>query len=200
MRNESRQYAALQDRVSRLNDDVDALTESVDNSQVRQLRARARALEAPAGLIEQAGPGLTVVLSDAPEDVSASSAQNPNLLVVHQQDIQAVANALWRGGATAVTIQGQRVVTTTGIKCIGNSVQLQGVPYSQPYTISAVGDPTTLTAAIADDDYLELYRSDASSRTSPSVGRSGSRSRSSHRRTTACSTSPTPSRSTDSAG
>jgi len=161
VRTESRQYAALEDRVSRLNDEVDALTEAVDNSQVRLLRARARVLEAPAGLVEQTGPGLTVVLSDAPEDVSESSAQNPNLLVVHQQDIQAVANALWRGGATAVTIQGQRVVTTTGIKCIGNSVQLQGVPYSQPYTISAVGDPTALTAAIADDDYLELYRSDS---------------------------------------
>ena len=161
VRTESRQYAALQDRVSQLNDEVDAMTESVDNSQVRLLRARARVLEAPAGLVEQVGPGVTVVLTDAPEDVAESSQQNPNLLVVHQQDIQAVVNAMWVGGATAVTIQGQRVVSTTGIKCIGNSVQLQGVPYSQPYTISAVGDPTTLSAAIADDDYLELYRSDA---------------------------------------
>ena len=53
------------------------------------------------------------------------------------------------------------MVTTTGIKCIGNSVQLQGKPYSQPYTISGVGDPTALSAAIAADDYLELYRSDS---------------------------------------
>jgi len=68
---------------------------------------------------------------------------------------------MWKAGATAVTIQGQRVVSTTGIKCIGNSVQLQGVPYSQPYTISAIGDPDALAAAIADDDYLQLYRSDA---------------------------------------
>ena len=161
VRTESRQYAALQDQVSRLNDEVDALTESVDNSQVRLLRARARALESPTGLLEQAGPGVTVVLTDAPEDVAESSQQNPNLLVVHQQDIQAVVNALWTGGATAVTIQGQRVVSTTGIKCIGNSVQLQGKPYSQPYTISGLGDPTALSAAIAADDYLESYRSDA---------------------------------------
>ena len=79
---------------------------------------------------------------------------NPNLLLVHQQDIQAVVNAMWKGGAQAVTIQGQRVVTTTGIRCKGNSVQLQGVPYRQPYVISAVGDPTALQAAIADDPYL----------------------------------------------
>jgi uncharacterized protein YlxW (UPF0749 family) len=104
---------------------------------------------------------VTVVLTDAPEDVAQSSQQNPNLLVVHQQDIQAVVNALWRGGATAVTVQGQRIVTTTGIKCIGNSVQLQGVPYSHPYTISGVGDPAALTASIDGDTYLQLYRSDA---------------------------------------
>jgi uncharacterized protein YlxW (UPF0749 family) len=161
VRTERRQYDALQDRASRLKKEVDALTEAVDNSQVRALRAKARTLESPAGLVEQAGPGLTVVLSDAPDEVAQSSTQNPNLLVVHQQDIQAVANALWRGGATAVTIQGQRVVTTTGIKCIGNSVQLQGVPYAQPYTISGVGDPSALAAAVEADAYLQLYRSDA---------------------------------------
>jgi uncharacterized protein YlxW (UPF0749 family) len=104
---------------------------------------------------------VTIVLSDAPEDVINSTTGDVNPLLVHQQDIQAVVNALWRGGATAVTVQGQRVVTTTGIKCIGNSVQLQGVPYSQPYTISGVGDPAALAASIEADAYLQLYRSDA---------------------------------------
>jgi uncharacterized protein YlxW (UPF0749 family) len=161
VRTESRQYDALRDRVARLDDEVAALTASVDNDRVEQLRAEARGLEGPAGLVEQTGPGLTIVLTDAPPDVAETSQQDPNRLVVHQQDIQAVANALWKGGATAVTIQGQRVVSTTGIKCIGNSVQLQGVPYSQPYTISGLGDPTALAAAVASDEYLQLYRSDA---------------------------------------
>ena len=150
VRTESRQYDALRDRVARLTDEVAALTGSVDNDQVEQLRAQARALEGPAGLVEQTGPGVTVVLTDAPAEIAESSQQDPNRLVVHQQDIQAVVNAMWKGGATAVTIQGQRVVSTTGIKCIGNSVQLQGVPYSQPYTISAIGDPAALAAAIAE--------------------------------------------------
>ena len=64
---------------------------------------------------------MTVVLTDAPAEIAESSQQDPNRLVVHQQDIQAVVNAMWKAGATAVTIQGQRVVSTTGIKCIGNS-------------------------------------------------------------------------------
>ncbi|HEX4471721.1 MAG TPA: DUF881 domain-containing protein, partial [Nocardioides sp.] len=40
-------------------------------------------------------------------------------------------------------------------------VQLQGVPYSQPYRIQAVGDVSRLSAAIADDSYLQVYRADA---------------------------------------
>ncbi|MGB0101478.1 MAG: DUF881 domain-containing protein, partial [Nocardioides sp.] len=56
---------------------------------------------------------------------------------------------------------GQRIVSTTGIKCEGNAVQLQGVPYPQPYTIEAVGDQGELLTAIESDDYLQLYRSQA---------------------------------------
>jgi uncharacterized protein YlxW (UPF0749 family) len=52
-------------------------------------------------------------------------------------------------------------VTTTGIKCEGNAVQLQGVPYPQPYVIEAVGNQADLLRAIAADDYLQIYREQA---------------------------------------
>ena len=44
-----------------------------------------------------------------------------------------------------MTIQGQRMISTTGIKCEGSSVLLQGVPYPQPYVIEAVGNTERLT-------------------------------------------------------
>jgi len=69
-------------------------------------------------------------------------------LVVHQQDIQGVVNALWSGGAEALTIQGQRVIATTGIKCVGNTVVLHGVPYAPPYVIEAIGDQAALESAL----------------------------------------------------
>ena len=152
---------ALKSRVSDLSGEVRQLSASVGNKQVRAVNRKAAAMEGPAGLLTQVGPGVTVTLSDAPQETDASSPDNPNLLLVHQQDIQAVVNAMWKGGAQAITIQGQRVVSTTGIRCIGNAVQLQGVPYSQPYVIAAVGDPTALSDAIARDSYLQVYRADA---------------------------------------
>jgi len=159
--------ASLKSTVSDLNTQVAQLSSSIGNKRVRAVNHQADAMKGPAGLLPQVGPGVTVTLSDAPQELTSSSPDNPNLLLVHQQDIQAVVNAMWQGGARAITIQGQRVVSTTGIRCIGNAVQLQGVPYSQPYVISAVGDPTALTAQIARDPYLQVYREDAAN---PDIG------------------------------
>jgi uncharacterized protein YlxW (UPF0749 family) len=155
------QYEALKKRVADLQTEISTISGSVDNKQVRKVTRKTAQVKGPAGLLPKSGPGVTVTLSDAPQSTSADSPDNLNLLLVHQQDIQAVVNAMWKGGAMAVTIQGQRVVSTTGIRCIGNSVQLQGVPYSQPYVISGVGDPSTISAAIARDPYLQVYREDA---------------------------------------
>jgi uncharacterized protein YlxW (UPF0749 family) len=158
---ESDQLAKLKAQVATLNDEVAQLTDSVNDKRVTRLQDKAAALRVPAGLEPVTGPGITVTLSDAPEDVINSTTRNLNLLVVHQQDIQAVVNAMWRGGAVAVAVQGQRLVTTTGIKCEGNAVQLDGEPYAQPYVITGVGDQVELLRAIEEDTDLQTYREQA---------------------------------------
>ena len=155
---EAERYESLADEVSALTDEVAELSSQVDDDAVQRLQAEVEKLRDPAGLVEKQGPGLQITLSDAPEEVIDAASGDKNLLVVHQQDIQAVVNALWRGGAEAVTVQGQRLISTTGIKCEGNSVLLQGVPYPQPYVIEAVGEPGDLMGAIAGDSYLQIYR------------------------------------------
>ena len=155
---------SLKQKVAALHQQVAVLSGSVDSRQVRRINRQADLVKPAAGLTAVTGPGVTVTLSDAPQSVGQDlpdSVQNPNLLLVHQQDIQAVVNAMWKGGARAITIQGQRVVSTTGIRCIGNSVQLQGVPYAEPYKIQAVGQVSSLLAAIANDPYLQIYRADS---------------------------------------
>jgi uncharacterized protein YlxW (UPF0749 family) len=161
VKDESDQYDALKQQVSDLDGQVQALSARMSDRDVNRYHRRISELEDPAGLEPRSGPGVTVTLSDAPEDVINSTTGDVNLLLVHQQDIQAVVNALWQGGATAVTVEGQRIVSTTGIKCEGNAVQLQGVPYPQPYVIQAVGDQGSLLAAIDGDSYLQAYREQA---------------------------------------
>jgi uncharacterized protein YlxW (UPF0749 family) len=158
---EADQYTALRQRVTDLNGEVAALSASLSDRGVSRYHRRIERLKDPAGLVPRTGPGVTVTLSDAPEDVINSTTGDVNPLLVHQQDIQAVVNALWKGGATAVTVEGQRIVSTTGIKCEGNAVQLQGVPYPQPYEIQAVGDQDELLGAVYADPYLKAYREQA---------------------------------------
>jgi uncharacterized protein YlxW (UPF0749 family) len=150
----------LQARLASLNQEVDQLSHQVDDATVARLHSQVDALSVPAGFAPVSGPGVTVVLDDAPKsEVERYREENKdeNELVVHQQDIQAVVNALWTGGAEAMTIQGQRVVSTTGIKCVGNTVMLHGVPYSPPYRISAIGDPDQLHASLDASDYIQGY-------------------------------------------
>ena len=155
---QSQRVVGLRQEANQLTQEIDRLSHRSRSGQVKALQGQVDALRGPAGLDPVSGPGLTVILNDAPPSVGAATNIDPNRLVVHQQDIQAVANALWAGGATAMTIQGQRVVATTGIKCVGNSVVLHGVPYAAPYVISAVGDPTTLLESVNRDPYIQIYK------------------------------------------
>lgn len=157
------EVSGLQDRVDSVQGDIDQLTEQVGGSRLQQLQKDIDALEVPAGLTALEGPGLYVALDDAPIDQDLPDDFDTNRLVVHQQDIQAVVNALWAGGAEGISLQGQRIIATTGIKCVGNTVLLQGVPYAPPYEIIAVGNVTTMYDALLESPQVLAYRSDVAS-------------------------------------
>lgn len=152
---QSRRNADLARALTRVRADVDARTAAQGGGSptANRLGEQARS----AGLTALTGPAVSVTLDDAPASVAANGI-DADLLVVHQQDIQAVANVLWAGGAEAMTIQGQRVISTTGIKCVGNTVVLHGIPYAPPYVISALGDPDRLRSALAAAEPIQIYQ------------------------------------------
>lgn len=154
VQSESRRNADLSRKVTQLRGEVDQLSSAAGQ---RDLTVRTQRQAGYAGLTAVTGPTLSVSLDDAPASVAANGV-DPDLLVVHQQDIQSMANVLWSGGAEAMTIQGQRVVSTTGIKCVGNTVVLHGIPYAPPYVISAMGDVHRLRAAIDASADVGIYQ------------------------------------------
>ena len=103
--------------------------------------APSAALEQESGLTALSGPGVEVTLNDAPRRSGRPIVTDPDDLVVHQQDLQSVVNALWSGGAEAVTLMGQRIVSTSAVRCVGPTVILHGRVYSPPYRVAAVGEP-----------------------------------------------------------
>lgn len=119
--------------------------------------ARADVAEAAAaGRVAVTGPGVTVSLWDAPT-ANAPADARPDDLLVHQQDVEGVVNALWAGGAEAMTIQGQRVTFETAVRCVGNVLLLSGVTYSPPYEIAAIGDPDELLRSLYTAPDVQIY-------------------------------------------
>jgi uncharacterized protein YlxW (UPF0749 family) len=159
IRVEQRRVEASTARVEALRRSVEALTgpAALGDKRVASLTARANGLSEAAGTEAVHGPGLKVTLDDAhlssiPEGFTGDD------LVVHQQDVQAVVNALWLGGAEAMMLQDQRVISTSAVRCVGNTLILQGRVYSPPYTITAIGDSASMRQALNSSPEVTIYR------------------------------------------
>lgn len=129
------------------------------DGRIAEVSARARSLEPAVGVGAVNGPGLVVTLTDAPRgpDGRYPDGVDPDALVVHQQDVQSVLNGLWAGGAEAVAVQDQRLVTTSAVRCVGNTLLLAGRTYSPPYVISVIGDPVRLRATLEAENGVRVY-------------------------------------------
>ncbi|EUA93447.1 hypothetical protein I551_0074 [Mycobacterium ulcerans str. Harvey] len=78
--------------------------------------------------------------------------------MVHQQDIDAVLNAMWSAGAEAIQMQDQRIIANSVVRCVGNTLLLNGRTYSPPYIITAIGDAAAMQAALEAAPLVVLYK------------------------------------------
>lgn len=147
--------------VQALHDQVQSLTARAapGNARLTALQGEAARLSADVGTEAVRGPSITVTLNDA-DRTAASLPQGftADDIVVHQQDVQAVVNALWAGGAEAMMLQDQRVISTSAVRCVGNTLILQGRVYSPPYVIRAIGDVNRMRSQLAADRSVTIYR------------------------------------------
>ncbi|MFI6898647.1 DUF881 domain-containing protein [Streptomyces sp. NPDC050256] len=155
----SEKNAALDESVASVRDDIDTLAQR-DGGSTEAEDARLKALERAAGTTKLSGRAVSVTLNDAPQNATASPGYpdpQPNDLVIHQQDLQAVVNALWQGGARGIKVMDQRLISTSAVRCVGNTLILQGRVYSPPYKITAVGDPGKLEQALDASPAIQNY-------------------------------------------
>ncbi|MFE9645264.1 DUF881 domain-containing protein [Streptomyces sp. NPDC006365] len=156
----SHKNGRLDESNATLREDVEALAERDDGS-TKAEDDRLAALEGNAGTQRLKGKALTVTLNDAPPNATAKlpgyPEPQPDYLVIHQQDLQAVVNAMWQGGAKGIKVMDQRLISTSAVRCVGNTLILQGRVYSPPYRITAVGDPEKLQRALTASPAIQNY-------------------------------------------
>ncbi|MGO4957331.1 DUF881 domain-containing protein [Luteococcus sp. Sow4_B9] len=137
-----REQDVLRHRVTQLDDEVGRLRTDalpVQDEQTRQLAAMA-------GMEPVVGPGIVVVVDDAPELVGSDAAR------VTDQDLRRLVNGLWTAGAEAVAVNGHRITVRTAIRSAGSAITVDYRSLNHPYRVEAVGDPRSLGSALAESD------------------------------------------------
>ncbi|KGN37463.1 DUF881 domain-containing protein [Knoellia subterranea] len=161
IREETQANARMTQELQQLTIEVEEMARngSPGNAAIEKLEAEADALGVAAGRMPVEGPGLEVQLDDSHLSIDRlPEGRSLDDIVVHQQDVQAVVNAFWAGGAEAMMIQDQRVISTSAVRCVGNTLILQGRVYSPPYRIRAIGDPDKLRDILGQSPEIQIYQ------------------------------------------
>lgn len=155
---EDRRSQKLRTQLDALRSELEALEQSISSRTggFQDLQRTLTGLGAFAGTAAVRGPGLRIELRDS--TLRESPTGDPNDLVIHEQDIQAVVNALWAGGAEAMAVNGERITATTAVRCVGNTLLLHGTAYAPPYQIDAIGSADRMARAMEADDLIVRFK------------------------------------------
>jgi len=99
-----------------------------------------------AGLTDVEGPGIIVTLNDSKRSIKPG--EDPNLFLIHDDDLLKVLNELRAAGAEAISLNEQRIVSTTEIRCVGPTINVNSIRFAPPYVFKAIGNPDNLEAAL----------------------------------------------------
>lgn len=102
------------------------------------------------GFTELKGKGVTITLEDNKlQSVEGVTTGNITDYIVHDDDLISLVNEIKNATSVdAISINNQRIVSTTGITCDGNVVRINGQKVSAPYVINAIGSPEGIMGAL----------------------------------------------------
>ena len=138
-----KQYKILEGKEKELNSLISSV--SVNDSTSSELSERLDEINAQIGLTALQGEGIIIRLEDG-EETSETPIKET---VIHDNDLKAIVNDLCIAGAEAISINGQRVVNTTAITCIGNVIKINDEKIGNPFEICAIGSKARLDGGVS---------------------------------------------------
>ena len=129
-----------------------------DNTELTQLENAIKEGNKVLGLSEVTGEGIIITVNDNQKVTLNSLYLDPNELIVHDIDLMNIVNELKNAGAEAISINGQRIVTTSAIECDGSVVMINGEKIAAPFEIKAIGLPEALIAVDRFSGYVDYLR------------------------------------------
>lgn len=149
-------YAKLESKEKELDNLRQKVSSRDDNAS--NLSSKLEKYNVLLGNTELTGKGIEITLKDGDSSILKNSATD---LVVHDGDILEVINALKNVEAEAISVNDQRIVSTTAITCVGNVVKINGEKVGAPFVIKAIGNPSMLLGAVTmAGGYVEILERD----------------------------------------
>jgi len=153
--NLEREITSYQEDLNNLREELDQIENSTTTGQVdiKKLQQKIQKAKLQAGLLPIKGRGIKVVVDDNKAGLNAAPNDDPNRYIIHYENILNIITELRLGRAEAISINGQRLVTPSEIRCVGNVILVNTTRLAPPFEISAVGNPDILEEILLSGEY-----------------------------------------------
>lgn len=144
--NLQRERDFLAEEVLSLREKLEDAASNQQGNTVKALNEELAKANMAAGLVAVKGKGIIVTLNDSPRGLQPG--EDPNLYLIHDEDLLKVVNELWAAGAEAISVNGHRLVTNSEIRCAGTTILVNVNKIAPPFVINAIGDPEILETSL----------------------------------------------------
>jgi uncharacterized protein YlxW (UPF0749 family) len=134
--------------------------QAADSQEKEQLADVTNALAAErvgAGAVALEGPGVIATFNDS-TDAAVPANEDPANYILHDYNLRDVLNTLWAAGAEAISMNGERIMATTSVYCVGPVIITNATRLSPPYEVHAIGNADALEAALRTSSQMEQLR------------------------------------------
>ncbi|MCL6610778.1 MAG: DUF881 domain-containing protein [Peptococcaceae bacterium] len=155
------EYSKLEKDIRKFDREIEDLTYKLEQAKKGQMQAREaiqdelKKARINAGLVTVSGPGIEVVMDNPP-----SQSRRNSIFIIRDVDLLRVVNELWGAGAEAVSINGQRMISTSEIRQAGSFININLERIEPPFQILAIGSPEKLKSALEISGGLADYFKD----------------------------------------
>ncbi len=140
---EKEKTEVLQNQITQMQSTIDNYRDSIEHSgsAYKGMEKDLAKAETLAGLSDVYGTGIILTLEDAKVIDTGGQPEN---YIIHDYDLRNVVNELKAAGAEAISVNGERIISTTSIRCVGPTIIVNNSRKSTPFEIKAIGNSDVL--------------------------------------------------------
>jgi uncharacterized protein YlxW (UPF0749 family) len=147
------QQALLKSQIVTLRGKIEENQNNIQQTAEKNNLDTLKALKKDIGLETAKGGGVLIQLDDG-VFVKRDSPENSTDSLVAASDLRDVVNLLRTAKADAIAINDQRIIATSPITSVGNTILVNNYNMLPPFNISAIGDPELIMQRLNDPSSL----------------------------------------------